>query len=68
MYVPQQVTREDVERSSTMTPSDVGRWYVLVNGTFQFQPTLRAARKLADQLNKDNANNSPDSYSSGRWW
>ncbi|HEY9664826.1 MAG TPA: hypothetical protein V6C65_40825 [Allocoleopsis sp.] len=31
-----QVTEEDVERSSTLEPSDIGRWALLINGAYHF--------------------------------
>jgi hypothetical protein len=31
-----QITEEDVERSSTLEKSDIGRWATIVNGCIQF--------------------------------
>jgi len=35
-YHPFKVTKEDVERSSTMDKSDIGRWAIIMHGCFMF--------------------------------
>jgi len=35
IYYPFQLTREDVERSSTLEDSDIGRWAIILNGAVQ---------------------------------
>ncbi len=32
---PQQITEDDVERSSTLEQEDIGKWVLIVNGTCQ---------------------------------
>ena len=34
-YYPFQITREDVDRSTTLDESDIGRWAIIINGAVQ---------------------------------
>ncbi len=36
IYYPKQLTQQDIEYSSTLEQSDIGRWYILINGCYQF--------------------------------
>lgn len=41
-----QVTEADLARHETLEPSDVGRWYIVVNGAMQFVADEAAGRSL----------------------
>lgn len=46
-----QITLEDVERSSTLEPEDIGKWCVVIAGTFQgFCDTRAEAEALKGAL------------------
>lgn len=45
-----QITEEDVDRSSTLERSDVGRWTVQVQGTVVFCENEAVARQLAARI------------------
>lgn len=48
------VTQEDIDREGSFEPDDVGRWYLVVNGTIFFFSDEKSAREMAIQLNRDN--------------
>ena len=35
-YYPFQITREDVDRSTTLALADIGRWVIIMNGAYHF--------------------------------
>jgi len=47
---PYQITGDDVDRSSTLDAVDIGGWYVLLNGTYQFVDNELAGRRLVELL------------------
>lgn len=47
---PYQVTEDQVERSSTLDESDVGRWAFDVNGAVHFAANEKAARETVEAL------------------
>ena len=48
-----QITREDIARSSTLEDSDMGRYYIVFNGTIQFVTDKESGRHLWHVLCKD---------------
>ena len=56
MYIsPYQISADDVERSSTLEPADVGHWALSINGAVHFFDSYQDASETATALNKDNA-------------
>lgn len=49
---PFQVSEQDVERSSTLDKSDIGRWALLINGSYQFYASYDAAAQSRKHITK----------------
>lgn len=52
VYPPFQITREDIERS-TLEPSDLGLWAILVTGCFHLFSSKASAQRAYDLLLRD---------------
>ena len=50
---PSQITEDMVERSSTLEPEDIGKWFVIISGTLQIFSTQEQAEEyiLSDKGN-----------------
>ena len=55
-FVAKQITTHDAVYSSTLHTRDVGKWYVMVQGTYQIRESKEAAQQLAADLTTDERN------------
>ena len=47
-----QITEEDIDRSSRLERSDLGRYYILVSGCIHFVENEASGLELVDYLNQ----------------
>ncbi len=50
---PYKVTAQDRQTHQTLTRKDIGKWYILVNGSFQFVTDETSGRELIRLLRED---------------
>lgn len=56
---PYQVTARDRRTHPTLTREDIGKWYILVNGSMQFVKDRYTGRKLIEAIQEDNRHTPP---------
>lgn len=53
MLGPYQIEEADLDHYETLEESDVGRWYILINGSIQFVEDRQTGLNLIESLKRD---------------
>lgn len=53
MTGPYQIEEADLDHYETLEENDVGRWYILINGSIQFVEDRQAGLNLIESLKRE---------------